>query len=423
MENTIYIIGCSNESMNAAVVMASLDRAVTLIFNDNEISKTLDHYRFERQFVSLWNLYTKENKIHTQQNVVATVTQIFERDKHSSQTFWLFLDTLNDVEREQMTSLLVSPHATVILSGITPPQQAHEFAYQLPSPWVFYLPFNFMQDGANFTSIIQPDLVLIGEKTRASYSQSDVLLFFINHAERQYISDIKTVEFARSSIMAMLATRLSFMNEMARLADAQHIDIQQVQAMMGLDTRIGKDFLSAGWGFGGKSLPTELAFLTQQFDSNQVNSPLINAVVQINEDQKELIFRKFWQYFDGFIENKTVVIWGAGYRKGTGRTINSAIHPLLKLLWSYHIKTQVYAANTAFELDSLYGHMPLFELVNDAYEPLQQADALFIINWSLPRQPNITRLNQVAIPIFDAKNVLPNDMVEKLIGHYDGIGR
>lgn len=423
MQNPIYIIGCSNESMNAAVVMASLDNQVTLIYNDDEISTTLDHYRFERQFVSLWDLYTKEHKIHTQKNVLASVSEIFAKDAHTSHTFWLFLDTLTAEALAQIAKLISSPHATVILSGTTPPQQAHDFANQLATPWVFYLPFIFMQDGANFTSILKPNLVLIGEKTHASYSQSDILLFFTSNSERQYISDIKTVEFARSSIMAMLATRISFMNEMARLADAQHIDIQQIQAMMGLDSRIGQDFLAAGWGFGGMSLPKELAFLTQQFEQNQVNSALIHAVVAINEDQKELIFRKFWQHFDGFIENKTVVIWGAGYRNGTGRTTNSAIHPLLKLLWSYNIKTLVFATNTAFELQNLYKQQPLFELITHAYEPLQTADALFIINWSAPRQPNITKLNQVAIPIFDGKNVLSDSLVEKLIGNYYGIGR
>lgn len=158
--------------------------------------------------------------------------------------------------------------------------------------------------------------------------------------------------------MTMLATRLSLMNELSRLADQLNVDITQVENIVGKDPRIGKDYLSAGWGFEWKTLPNELLRLTHTFQQCNIKSSFNSKVMAINEDQKELRFRKFWRHFDGFIEHKTVVVWGAGYRSGTGRTTNSAIHPLLKLLWSYQIKTLIFATNTAFELQEHYSGEP-----------------------------------------------------------------
>lgn len=423
MQRPIFIIGCSNESMNAAIVMASLDKPVTLVGEGSAIDDVLNHYRFERQLVSLWDLYCKEQKIQVISHTQLVAEQVLANTEQQQATVWVFLDAIANTQAASLTTLINSPHQQVIFSGLTPIGDAQALAQQINSHWVFYFPLIFMKDGANFSSMLNPSLVLIGEKTHESYQKSDVLLFFVQNADNRYVADIKTVEFARTSIMAMLASRVSFMNEMSRLADSLQINIHDVQAMMGLDARIGKDFLNAGWGFGGRALPQELTQLAESFAQAQVSSPLIQAVIDVNEDQKELIFRKFWRHFDGFIEQKTVVIWGAGYRNGTGRTTHSAIHPLLKLLWSYDITTLVYATNTAFELSQLYGDNPLFKIVDDAYSPLQTADALFIINWSLPIKPSVERLNQVAIPIFDAKNVLNNSDKAKLIADYYGVGR
>ena len=263
MNNTttrqVIIIGHGNEALNAAIVMASLDKPVTLIGQADDISVTLDHYRFERQLLSLWDLYTKEQKI----SVFAHITPVQEGDCFASlcqadfdrAVIWVFMDMLTEAQLAELPQLLTSPHQQIILSGLTQIGQAHDLAQQFYSHWVYYFPLTFMKDGANFSSMLHPDVVLIGEKTPNSYTHSQELLFFIRHAEQHSVADITTVEFSRASLMTMLATRISFMNEMARLADSMGVDIQRVQQMMGLDKRIGKDFLAAGWGFGGRALP------------------------------------------------------------------------------------------------------------------------------------------------------------------------
>ena len=423
MMEQIFIIGGSNEALNTAIVMASLDRKVTVICSQKQIQDTLQHYCFERQMVSLWHLYTKEQKIQINEEVSATLGQIKNDETFLSATFWLFLDTLDINDRQPILAVINHPNCKTVLSGVCDIGAADNMAAALATPYVFYLPFIFIKDGMNFSSLLQPEFVVLGEKTPNSYLECDAVSFFVNQSQQNHVTDIKTAEFSRNTIMTMLATRLSLMNELSRLADQLNVDITQVENIVGKDPRIGKDYLSAGWGFGGKTLPNELLRLTHTLQQCNIKSSLIQKVMAINEDQKELIFRKFWRHFDGFIEHKTVVIWGAGYRSGTGRTTNSAIHPLLKLLWSYQIKTLIFATNTAFELQEHYSGEPLFELIQDSYQYLPQADALFIINVSAHYSLNVNLLNQANVPIFDAKNFVNNENKIRLTTAYYGIGR
>ena len=423
MMEQIFIIGGSNEALNTAIVMASLDRKVTVICSQKQIQDTLQHYCFERQMVSLLHLYTKEQKIQINEEVSAKLGQIKNDETFLSATFWLFLDTLDINDRQPILGAINHPNCKTVLSGVCDICAANNMAAALATPYVFYLPFIFIKDGMNFSSLLQPEFVVLGEKTPNSYLECDAVSFFVNQSQQNHVTDIKTAEFSRNTIMTMLATRLSLMNELSRLADQLNVDITQVENIVGKDPRIGKDYLSAGWGFGGKTLPNELLRLTHTFQQCNIKSSLIQKVMAINEDQKELIFRKFWRHFDGFIEHKTVVIWGAGYRSGTGRTTNSAIHPLLKLLWSYQIKTLIFATNTAFELQEHYSGEPLFELIQDSYQYLPQADALFIINVSAHYSLNVNLLNQANVPIFDAKNFVNNENKIRLTTAYYGIGR
>ena len=311
----------------------------------------------------------------------------------------------------------------VIISGIEKLGVVSALAQRLQRAWVYYVPFVFLQDGDVYSSMLSPSLWLLGEKTANSSQHLEVLKPLMQHARAAHHADIATIEFARSSIMAMLATRVSFMNEMSRLADSQQVDIKQVSRIMGLDARVGSSYLQAGWGFGGNTLPTELSKLQQSSQTHSLEMPLLQSVMHINEDQKELIFRKFWQYFDGFIDNKTVIIWGGSYKSGSGRTAGSAIHPLLALLWSYNIRTLVYSDKAQDELAALYQQQPLLQLINNPYQQLSAAQAIFIISWSPQDQLDIAKLNQHAMPVFDAQNALTRLQIDSLVGDYMGIGR
>ena len=419
--DTVYIIGANHEAINAGILLASLNKKVHLLSIKNAIDETLFHYHFDRQINALWSLYVNENKIiHHHKNSRDDTIDFIKKSQGS--LIWLFVDDMSDDELALFTKTQDNPHSQIILSGIDNIGKMEQIANEMISKWVYYLPFIFMKDGANFSSFYQSDLVLIGEKTTNSVVNCEIISFIKSQAKKCQIDNIKTIEFARSAIMAMLATRLSFMNEMTRLADKENINIKHIERIMGSDSRIGSAYLGAGWGFGGKTLPNELTLLKNQFDNQNVKSDVLNAVIDVNADQKELIFRKFWRYFNGFIENKTVMIWGAGYRIGAGLSTNSAIHPLLKLLWSYDIKTAVYTNNTTIELKELYENQALLSITNNPYK-LDGIDSLFIINWSGLTPPDIYELNKYNVPIFDAKNILSDDEIKLLTSDYIGIGR
>lgn len=418
----IYIIGANHEAINAGILLASLDKNVHFLSQKNAIDETLVHYHFDHQINALWSLYANQNKIHVCLKSNRDDVLAFYK-KSYGELVWLFVDEMTQDDIELFIKTQDNPHTQIIISGMDNIGKIQDIADRLTSKWVYYLPFIFMKDGANFSSFYHSDLVLVGEKTPNSTTHCEIVLFIKSQAKKCQINTIKTIEFARASIMAMLATRVSFMNEMARLADKENVNIKDIETIMGADGRIGGAYLGAGWGFGGKTLPGELHLLKHQFDTKSVKSGVLNAVMSINEDQKELIFRKFWRYFNGFIENKTVLIWGAGYRIGAGLTMNSAIHPLLKLFWSYQIKTVIYTNNTTLELENCYRNEPLFALTDSPYDELKNADSLFVLNWSELLSPNIHRLNEYNVPIFDAKNIFSDDDVARLTCDYMGIGR
>ena len=429
------IIGHDIEAITTSVVLASLGQQVHIYADLTLLEQQLQQYSFEHHLQALWQLYTQQQQIISQDlpDNADVLIQRYEKINTSDLSpppvalYWLFLESIHTVwsQASWITAFNHSQQQVlpIIISGIEPLGHIPVLAKRLQRAWIYYVPFVFLQDGEAYSSMLTPSLWLLGEKTPDSSQHLTALQPLIQHAKAQHHADIATIEFARSSIMAMLATRVSFMNEMSRLADSQQIDIKKVSHIMGLDVRIGSSYLQAGWGFGGNTLPTELDKLQHAAQDKSVSMPLLESVMHINEDQKELIFRKFWQYFDGFIDHKTVMIWGGSYKSGSGRTAGSAIHPLLALLWSYNIRTLVYSNKAKTELADLYSEQPLLTLIEAPYQQLNEAQAVFIITLSAQHRLDVAQLNQQAIPIFDAQNALTRSQIDTLIGDYIGIGR
>lgn len=432
--NVCVLVGHSIEAITSAVVLASLGHAVHLYADKDILAQQLQQYGFEHHLQALWQMYDQQQQIISYA-LPKSADELIQRyevandndEKKSVALYWLFLDSISSVwlEDSWITAFNHSHQQALplIMSGIKQLGAVAALSKRLQRAWVYYLPFVFLKDGDAYSSMLNPSLWLLGEKTPNSSYQLHMLQPLMQHARATHHADIATIEFARSSIMAMLATRVSFMNEMSRLADSHQVDIQQVSHIMGLDERVGSSYLQAGWGFGGNTLPTELLQLQQSSEAQSLAMPLLQSVIHINEDQKELIFRKFWQYFDGFIDNKTVMIWGSSYKAGSGRTAESAIHPLLALLWSYNIRTLVYSDKAQTELAALYKQQPLLELINNPYQQLNEAQAIFIISWLSENRLDIAKLNEQAMPIFDAQNALSRTQIDGLVSDYMGIGR
>lgn len=444
IKKTCIIIGHSIDAMSATVVLTTLGNHVQVIANLTDLNNTIDKYAFEHEVQALWKMYQQDGLIEVKNSSsfekAADYTKVTQTQDNSVQAIWWFCDdtppTHESIETAKddtwesrfISSLNISTEQSIalILSGKRPIGSFKSLSQQIHRPWVYYVPSVFLQDGRAYSSMLNPSLWLLGEKTKDSWQRLTILQPLRQHATASYVSDINTIEFARSSIMGMLATRVSYMNEMSRLADSHDVDITTISQIMGLDKRIGASYLKAGWGFGGRTLPAELQVLSDSFANSNTDTQLISAVNAINDDQKELIFRKFWQHFEGLIEHKTVMIWGASYKSGSGRTLNSAIHPLLKLLWSYDINTIVCADKASNELERIYQgavNDNKLTLVASPYESLQQVQAIFLINWDYEQPPETSRINEVAVPVFDAQNIFTNSQIAELKAKYFGIGR
>ncbi|WP_230658190.1 UDP-glucose/GDP-mannose dehydrogenase family protein [Psychrobacter sp. I-STPA10] len=430
------LLGHSIDCITTAVVLASTGQTVYLYTDTDVLDNTLSAYAFEHQVQAFWKLYIQQGCIVVWQIPEQVQTWLVGLEKnlqpnlYKLNLLWLFTPELPESWQDNWSEVfnqhgiqLNHGQTPLILSGIESIGAFAELAKQLTQAWVYYIPFVFLQDGQAFASMLNAELWLLGEKIPNSTYKLTALHPLINGAKNSHISNILTIEFARNSIMSMLATRVSFMNECSRLADKKGVDITEVATIMGLDKRIGKSYLKAGWGFGGKTLPAEMQALEQTLEPLQGSNRLMQAVNIINEDQKELIFRKFWQYFDGLIENKTVSIWGASYKAGSGSIKGSAIHPLLKLLWSYNITTQVYAEYAQAELAQIYAKQPLLTLINKPEQLLEQSQAIIVMSWSKDKHINVSVINELALPVFDAQNIFSSSQIGALVGDYIGIGR
>ena len=424
---SVLLVGKSIDALTTAVVLASLGQRVVM-YTDN-LDDVLAQYHFEHELVALHQMYEAKGTI------VIRAFESFVQERHDdAKLLWLFVSDriFDELDIEQLIAILndqPSQRIPVIFSGIKEVGVFDRLANCLIRDAVYYLPFVFLTDTKAYMSMLNPSLLLIGIKD-ASARMTGVnggalpnsLTPILNAAQAVQVADIKTVEFARSGIMAMLATRVSLMNELSRLADRIGVDISTISTIMGQDLRIGASYLTAGTGFAGRTLPSELATLQASFETAEVKSPVISAVSKLNDDQKELIFRKFWCHFDGFIDDRVVMIWGGSYKTGSGRTDNSPIHVLLPLLWSYNIRTRVAAGAAGDELSRLYGEHALLEVC--APDALDGVSALFVLNdIGVPDMQAVIRvLNEASTPVFD-NNTWDRRAIHRLTAPYYGIGK
>lgn len=443
----LLIIGQSLDALVTTVVMASLGYQVTIAypyqFSDiAKSSKNLDEimqdHRFDHQLSALWQMYVNHQKIciikndHSLSDIInqtllkppSSCQKDHVSNKQPYHYLWLFVDEMPELTLQEKR-ILSNHRLKIVLSGVLTIGSMHVLSRQIINPHIFYIPFVFLQNNDSYHDMLNPSLLLIGEKTPNTSQQLEPLLPLLEQAEQSAITDICTVEFVRSGIMTLLATRLSFINELSMLAEQHSVNMNEISRLMGLDKRIGQGYLQAGWGFGGHSLPKELSALCQSFLLKNLDNHLMQAVDTINESQKEWLFQHVWRYFQGFIQDKTMVIWGGSYKSGSGSTQNSAIHTLLHLLWQYDVTTKVCAFEANMEL-SLYYQNAIKQgkliILDEPYQ-LENADALLILNWSGRQRPNIEYLNHYALPIFDGKNIFSMAQVGQLAGDYVGVGR
>lgn len=291
--------------------------------------------------------------------------------------------------------------------------------------WV-YLP-DMIQEGNALHSFAGAKQLIVGCASDVVQIKIKELLRPLFPRQQQYLfMPILDAEFTKLSISGMLATRISYINDLAIVAEKLGIDIDSVRQGMAADSRIGGSYLYPGAGFGGENFSHDIQTLTHTVSGVGANSQLLAQVWEINEQQKEILFRKLWNYFHGDLKGKTVAIWGAAFKAKTSSTRQSPIHAMLKALWAQGVKVQLHDPQALAEIKKIYGERPDLMYCTAQYEAVQGAHALCLLTaWKQYWSPNYAELlKSMQHPlILDGRNIYDPAYVKTQGFAYMGVGR
>lgn len=291
--------------------------------------------------------------------------------------------------------------------------------------WVYFP--DVIQEGNAINSVLNVKHVIVGiESSYAQDTMQELLRPFFRFSYQYLFMPILDAEFTKLSISGMLATRISYMNDLALVAEKLGIDIANIKHGLAADTRIGAAYLSAGVGFGGENFSHDILTLSSTVSETGAKSRLLEQVWAINEQQKEILFRKLWNYYHCDLSGKTVAIWGASFKENTPSTHNSPIHILLAALWAQGVKVRLHDPQALDEIVALYGSREDLVLCADQYEAAQGAHALCLVTaWKQYWSPDFKQLQQLMQHplILDGRNIYDPAYVKSKGFAYEGVGR
>jgi UDPglucose 6-dehydrogenase len=240
------------------------------------------------------------------------------------------------------------------------------------------------------------------------------------------IMSVRDAEFTKYAANAMLAARISMMNEFANVAERLGVDIEQVRKGIGSDPRIGYHFLYAGVGYGGSCFPKDVSALTRTAAKSGYEPVLLHAVEEVNRRQKETLFQKVHKHFDGKLKGRTIGLWGLAFKPNTDDMREAPSRVLMEALWKEGVKVRAYDPAAMHEASRLYPSQPLLELCEGQMDCLDGADALVVITeWTQFRSPDFDDIKKrLKKPVvFDGRNVYdPAAMRSNGMVHYS-VGR
>ena len=285
----------------------------------------------------------------------------------------------------------------------------------------------FLKEGAAIDDFMKPDRIVVGtDNPRPSELMRELYAPFNRNRDRLLIMDIRSAELTRYAANTMLATKISFMNEMAHIAEEVGADIENVRLGIGSDPRIGFSFIYPGAGYGGSCFPKDVQALTRTSQKIGLDAKILRAVEEVNKEQQQLLFRKISKHFEGSLQGRKFALWGLAFKPNTDDMRDAPSRKLMEALWDAGVIVQAYDPEAMSEARRIYGERADLELCDNPEATLDGADALVIITeWKLFRSPDFdfikSRLKQAVI--FDGRNLYePERMRERGFVYY-AIGR
>ena len=285
----------------------------------------------------------------------------------------------------------------------------------------------FLKEGAAVEDCLRPDRIIVGASSERAVAVLRKLYapFNRNH-ERMVVMDERSAELTKYAANAMLATKISFMNEIANIAERVGADVELVRQGIGSDPRIGYHFIYPGAGYGGSCFPKDVQALERTAHSYGYDARLLGAVEAVNLQQKAKLIELISRHFDGRLAGRTIALWGLAFKPNTDDMREASSRHLIEALWKAGAKVRAFDPEARAEARRLYGERDDLVLCEHAYDALQGADVLAVVTeWKAFRSPDFARIRAaLAEPaIFDGRNLYDPAAVEEAGLAYYGIGR
>ena len=285
----------------------------------------------------------------------------------------------------------------------------------------------FLKEGAAINDFMKPDRIIVGTDNPRTTELLRALYEPYNRNHDRLISmDIRSAELTKYAANAMLATKISFMNELSNVAERVGADIEAVRIGIGSDPRIGYQFIYPGAGYGGSCFPKDVRALSHSAKAVGYEARLLDAVESVNFEQKRKLFEKISHYYEGDLEGKTIALWGLAFKPNTDDMREASSRVLMEALWDAGATVRAYDPEAMDETRRIYPDQEGLVLVDSAADALDGADALAIVTeWQEFRSPDFAGIRTaLGDPvIFDGRNLYDPAMLETFGLTYYGIGR
>ena len=285
----------------------------------------------------------------------------------------------------------------------------------------------FLKEGDAVEDCMRPDRIIIGcsSPTAIALLRKLYAPFQRNH-ERIVVMDERSAELTKYAANAMLATKISFMNEIANIAERVGADVELVRQGIGADPRIGYHFIYPGSGYGGSCFPKDVQALERMAYEVGYQARLLSSVEAVNHDQKGKLFELISRHFDGQLAGRTVALWGLAFKPNTDDMREASSRCLMEALWQAGALVRAYDPEARAETQRIYAERDDLVLAEHPYDVLEGADALAVLTeWKVFRSPDFERIRKQlrAAVIFDGRNIYDPAQVEDAGLAYYGIGR
>ena len=285
----------------------------------------------------------------------------------------------------------------------------------------------FLREGRAVSDFLHPDRIIVGVNNEKSTAlMRELYAPFIDSDQQFVVMDIRSAELTKYASNAFLATKISFMNEMSRLAECLGADIDDIRVGMGLDPRIASKYLYPGCGYGGSCFPKDVSAIKSMAEEMGLQPHILRAVMTTNEEQKAVLYHRINDYFDNHLKNKVIALWGLAFKPNTDDVREASSRRLMELLWSVGATVRAYDPMAMENIAKIYEDESRLVLCESAELALEGADVLAVVTeWDEFCTPDFQKikclLNHPAI--FDGRNIYNPDEVRDCGIYYYGIGR